>query len=126
MQDKPVTTTEPELAVKIWLWKNGDHFWAFDNPYPCHHNGDPITFGEPFGYAYFRPSINGRPEKKEVGIGELLGRIVATCRDYYSGNGLTQDRRARDTAEALVDAVRYIENLQDRVKALEAICRTKQ
>lgn len=48
---------------KLWLWRNGPYeFWAFDNPYPCHPNGDPKTLGEPVGYALVKPSINGRPE----------------------------------------------------------------
>ncbi len=52
------------LPEKLWLWKNGpNEFWAFDNPYPCHLNGDPMTLGEPVGYAIVIPSINGRPDK---------------------------------------------------------------
>jgi hypothetical protein len=51
---------------KLWLWRNGPHeFWAFDNPYPCHPDGDPITLGEPVGYALFKESVNGRPDKSE-------------------------------------------------------------
>ena len=52
--------------TKLWLWKNGSHeFWAFDNPYPCHPNGDPITLGEPCGYALVKQSVNGRPDMPE-------------------------------------------------------------
>jgi hypothetical protein len=53
----------PAEDTKLWLWKNGPlEFWAFDNPYPCHPNGDPMTLGEPCGYALLKQSINGRPE----------------------------------------------------------------
>lgn len=61
MTESPTTKYEPELTVKLWLWKNGDHFWAFQNLYPCHHNGDPKVLGEPIGYAVFMPSVPGRP-----------------------------------------------------------------
>ncbi len=55
---------------KLWLWKNfvdgKPEYWAFDNPYPCHEEyGDPITLGEPCGYAIFKPSVNGRPDIPE-------------------------------------------------------------
>lgn len=63
--------------------------------------------------------------KPEISIGELLGKVVATCSTYYIGNGSMQPHRCREAAEALVDAVCFIENLQDRVKALEAICQKK-
>ena len=49
---------------KLWLWKNfvdgRPEYWAFDNPYPCHPNCDPITLGEPCGYAIFKPSTLSR------------------------------------------------------------------
>ncbi len=55
--------------MKLWLWKNfvdgRPEYWAFDNPYPCDANHDPLTLGEPCGYALFKPSINGRPDIPE-------------------------------------------------------------
>lgn len=52
--------------TKLWLWKNfvdgRPEYWAFDNAYPCHPNGDPMTLGEPCGYAIVKPSENGRPD----------------------------------------------------------------
>ena len=52
---------------KLWLWRNGSHeFWAFDNPYPCYEpGGDPMTLGEPCGYAIFKSSFNGRPDRTD-------------------------------------------------------------
>ena len=49
----------------LWLWKNfvddRPEYWAFDNPYPCEPNGDPMTLGSPIGYAIFKPSVDGCP-----------------------------------------------------------------
>lgn len=47
--------------TKVWLWKNfvdgRPEYWAFDNPYPCYTpNGDPMTLGEPCGYAIIKES----------------------------------------------------------------------
>ena len=53
----PETTDQRQRTQKLWLWKNGDHFLAFDNPYPTHDGGDPMTLGEPIGYAWFTPSV---------------------------------------------------------------------
>lgn len=42
---------------KLWLWRNGDHFWAFHHLYPCRMDcGDPQVLGEPVGYALLKPS----------------------------------------------------------------------
>jgi hypothetical protein len=60
---------------KLWLWKNGPHeFWAFDNPYPCDPNGDPITLGEPVGYAFVMQSVNGRPDVPEDEVVQQMKR----------------------------------------------------
>ena len=52
MEDSSGGVPEQEQArtlegQTLWLWRNGNHFWAFDNPYPCYENGDPMTLGEP-------------------------------------------------------------------------------
>lgn len=44
--------------MNLWLWKNGDHYWAFDNAYACHPGGDPMTLGEPIGHAIFFKSVS--------------------------------------------------------------------
>ena len=65
---------------KVWLWKNfvdgRPEYWAFDNPYPCHENGDPMTLGEPCGYAILRQSINGRPDVSEVQVVEDIKKAL--------------------------------------------------
>lgn len=44
---------------KLWLWKNGDHYWAFEHEYPCYEpGGDPLTLGKPAGWAYLKPSFD--------------------------------------------------------------------
>ena len=44
-------------GTKLWLWKNGDHYLAYRHLYPCYEpGGDPMTLGEPVGYAEFRES----------------------------------------------------------------------
>lgn len=47
--------------MKLWLWKNfvdgKPEYWAFDNPFPCDANGDPMTLGEPCGYAIVKQSM---------------------------------------------------------------------
>ena len=51
---------------KLWLWRNHvdgrPEYWAFENPFPVHDNGDPQTLGGPCGYALLKPSRNGRPD----------------------------------------------------------------
>ena len=63
---------------KLWLWKNfvdgKPEYWAFDNPYPCHPSGDPITLGEPCGYAIFMESKNARPDRTEAEVLEGIRR----------------------------------------------------
>jgi len=41
---------------KLWLWKNGDHFLAYEHEYPTIDGGDPLTLGEPAAIAIFRVS----------------------------------------------------------------------
>lgn len=68
---------------KLWLWKNfvegRPEYWAFDNPYPCHENGDPMTLGEPVGFALVKESINGRPDRTET---QVLAGISAAQRNH--------------------------------------------
>jgi hypothetical protein len=49
-----------EKTTRLWLWKNGDHYLAFDNPCPCYPDGgDPLVLGEPVGVALLTPSTPG-------------------------------------------------------------------
>lgn len=69
--------------LKLWLWKNfvkgRPEYWAFDNPFPCLTvNGDPLTFGEPCGWAFLKPSVNGRPERSEQEVINTITRLADT------------------------------------------------
>lgn len=63
---------------KLWLWKNfvdgRPEYLAFDNPYPCHPNGDPITLGEPCGYAIVKESVRGRNDVSDAQVVEAIKR----------------------------------------------------
>jgi hypothetical protein len=74
------STIETEDVVeRVWLWRNfvdgKPEYWAFDNPFPCDGTGDPMTLGEPCGWAVLKPSQNGRPDVSDV---EVKTAIAAT------------------------------------------------
>lgn len=44
----------------MWLWRNGDHWLAYDNPYPTlPGSADPATLGEP---EFVVTAIEGDPD----------------------------------------------------------------
>lgn len=45
---------------KLWLWRDGDHYIAFDCEFPTFENGDPQVLGEPAGSAILKPSTAAR------------------------------------------------------------------
>ena len=50
--------------VKLWLWREGNGFIAFDNPMPCYPDGgDPLVLGEPVATAILMPSVYGWADK---------------------------------------------------------------
>jgi hypothetical protein len=60
------SSQEEARELKLWLWRNfvdgRPEYWAFDNPFPCHEGGDPMTLGQPCGWAFLKQSTNGRPD----------------------------------------------------------------
>lgn len=77
----PAVAGEP--VAKLWLWKNfiggKPEYWAFDNPFPCVSvGGDPLTLGEPCGWALFKPSVNGRPQHSEQEVVNTVYRLHTT------------------------------------------------
>lgn len=59
----------PSAGLKIWVWRNGDHFLAYSHEYPCvSPHGDPCTLGEPAGYAFLLPSFPRAPKTKTVEV----------------------------------------------------------
>ena len=73
-----LTTSTPE---RLWLWRNfvdGEpQYWAFDNAYPCFPNGDPITRGEPCGYALVKQSTKGRHDVSDEQVIAAIKRGLA-------------------------------------------------
>lgn len=73
------------IQRRLWLWKNGDHFWAFDNEYPCYDlGGDPKTLGEPIGWAIPKDSStrDGKTPTRSH-VQRLLDRIM-TAQTHFA------------------------------------------
>lgn len=79
--DMGQSVSDGEFDSKLWLWKNfvddRPEYWAFDNPFPCHPNGDPMVLGEPCGYALFEKSKNGQPN---VQLQKVLDAVTAVAK----------------------------------------------
>jgi len=85
---------------RLWLWRNfvngRPEYWAFDNPYPIHLDyGDPMTLGEPCGYALVFASRNGRPEVPEEEVLRTVERV----------NAAPPERKAQPPADHTEDAL---------------------
>lgn len=67
---------------KLWLWQNfvdgRPEYWAFDNPFPTHGGGDPMTLGEPCGYALLKNSI--RSSGNNASDEKVIANIAAAIR----------------------------------------------
>lgn len=76
------------MERKLWLWKNfvdgRPEYWAFDNPYPTNDGGDPMTLGEPCGYAIFKRSTPGRIDVPEEQVIAAIKRCIG---NEEKGNG---------------------------------------
>jgi len=77
-----IAEAEKQEPKRLWLWKNfvdgRPEYWAFDNPYPCvSAQGDPLTLGEPCGWAFLKPSVNGRPDRSEQEVINTVTRLAA-------------------------------------------------
>jgi hypothetical protein len=89
----PLYTAPPQQEKqeprKLWLWKNfvegRPEYWAFDNPFPCVSvRGDPLTLGEPCGWALLKSSVNGRPDRSEQEVINTVTRLAAPQYDQTS------------------------------------------
>lgn len=65
--------------MKIWLWKNGDHYLAFDSEYPRLPNGDPAVLGEPAAWAVMErrasaPDVREAAERIAKGMRFMQGK----------------------------------------------------
>jgi hypothetical protein len=77
-----IAEAEKQEPTRLWLWKNfvegRPEYWAFDNPFPCMSvGGDPLTLGEPCGWALIKPSVNGRPDRLEQEVIDTVTRFAA-------------------------------------------------
>jgi len=108
-------TVAPE---RLWLWRNfvdgKPEYWAFDNPYPCEPCGDPMTLGEPCGWAILKQSENGRPDVPIADVeaaikrpatptddAELVERLRSTARMRLANPDTAIEWKAADRIEAL-------------------------
>jgi hypothetical protein len=79
-----------EAPRKLWLWRNGDHFLAFDNPCPCYPGpGDPLTLGEPTAIAILTPSTPGWSDSPM----DPLTRLARAVLLFHSGHPWTGSLR---------------------------------
>ena len=85
------------MSKRFWLFRNYvdgvPQFLAFDNPYPCHPSGDPMTLGAPYGVAFFVESDTGREWSDQQVMNEI--------RAARSSDLQARDRRLAELARAL-------------------------
>ena len=122
---------------KLWLWKNfvdgRPEYWACDNPYPCKPGGgDPLTLGEPCGYAIFKESTQGRfdvseeqvlaaikrasvpseTERTDPGTLKMMTALVERAYGIFTASGVLrvaeQDTNSNDPIVAWASDVRTI------------------
>ncbi len=90
---------------KLWLWKNfvdgRPEYWAFDNPYPCEPGGgDPLTLGEPCGYAILKESTQGRFDVSEAEVIAAIKRSTARPEGVATGWKLVPVKPTMDMIRA--------------------------
>jgi hypothetical protein len=108
---------EAVAGEKLWLWKNGDHYLAYRHLYPCFTpGGDPMTLGEPVGYALIRESHDRATPSKPHFMSMEAAQNRATQREHGRIDGMVgalkkiQEERK---AEAEARPVGYADPLSD-------------
>jgi hypothetical protein len=85
------------MSKRFWLFRNYvdgvPQFLAFDNPYPCHPDGDPMTLGAPYGVAFFVDSDTGREWSDQQVMNEIRAAQKAGIQ--------ARDLKLRELVEAL-------------------------
>jgi hypothetical protein len=92
-------------GTKLWLWKNGDHFLAFDNEYPCFSpGGDPMTLGEPVGTAILKSSFE---RSRKLESNDKHEALIAEIRDVQARTSYTPDasEQSRTLFDRIVEAL---------------------
>jgi hypothetical protein len=80
---------ETVAGEKLWLWKNGDHYLAYRHLYPCFTpGGDPMTLGEPVGYALIRESHDRATPSKPHFMSMEAAQNRATQREHGRIDGM--------------------------------------
>jgi hypothetical protein len=113
----------PQEPERLWLWKNfvdgKPEYWAFDNPFPTIDGGDPLTLGQPSGWAILKPSVNGRPDvpasEVEIAIKRVAQEPVADDDDAEWLRNLVRLRFAFERA----DIGDRLERIANRLQAPE-------
>jgi hypothetical protein len=97
---------------KLWVWRNGDHLLAYDNEFPCYKGGgDPLTLGEPIGWAVLEDSDNrdGKNPARST-ITRLLDEVLSAQTRYATewNKGLGSNQRVLNDEETRRDAARKL------------------
>lgn len=92
---------------RLWLWKNGSHFWAFETDMPVYPGGDPMTLGEPVGYAILKTSAEPPdlgmvmteepPEQAPISVDdyeELASSLAEMVKTYWDDGFLPDEQPA--------------------------------
>jgi len=101
--------SETEAPKRLWLWKNfvdgRPEYWAFDNPYPCvPGGGDPLTLGEPCGYAIVKDSTQGRTDVSDDEVIAAIKRASSASATRTTGWRLRDDSPTADDLYIVRDA----------------------
>lgn len=106
-RDAPSDEYSMAAAQKLWIWRNGDHFWVFDHEFPTYADGDPQTLGKPHGWGIFKPNNIPFPVKQDAAVApspssmregvEAAKRIVAAV-ETMKGKRLAIAFRDDETA----------------------------
>jgi len=95
-----MTATSPLSEMRLWLWKNfvdgRPEYWAFDNPFPTIDGGDPMTLGEPCGWAILKQSENGRPDVP-------LSKVEAAIKRASIEDEVRELREALENADSMAN-----------------------
>jgi hypothetical protein len=120
---------ETVAGEKLWLWKNGDHYLAYRHLYPCFTpGGDPMTLGEPVGYALIRESHDRATPSKPHFMSMEAAQNRATQREHGRIDGMVgalkkiqEERKAEAEARPVGEEYALLRELVDAEDAQDAM-----
>jgi hypothetical protein len=120
---------EAVAGEKLWLWKNGDHYLAYRHLYPCFTpGGDPMTLGEPVGYALIRESHDRATPSKPHFMSMEAAQNRATQREHGRIDGMVgalkkiqEERKAEAEARPVGEEYALLRELVDAEDAQDAM-----